>query len=176
MVEVIPVEPTVEPALAALPEDVQAVFVAPLLQLSPGEFNRLVSGLIERKLPSYSVVGTSEVKRGHLVGISQDFDISRLARRLAINVQRILLGEDSCKFSVMFSRGERREGEGQEYHEVGLRTLTQESTTPFPCVLKHPEPRRGLQVAFPVLRHPRPLPVEERPFRMRHHGQVSAIG
>ena len=107
MVEVIPVEPTVEPALAALPEDVQAVFVAPLLQLSPGEFNRLVSGLIERKLPSYSVVGTSEVKRGHLVGISQDFDISRLARRLAINVQRILLGEDSCKFSVMFSRGER---------------------------------------------------------------------
>ena len=57
VIEVIPVESTVEPALAALPEDVQAVFVAPLLQLSPGEFDRLVSGLIERKLPSYSMVG-----------------------------------------------------------------------------------------------------------------------
>lgn len=107
MIEVLPVEPTVEPALAALSEDVQAVFVAQLLQLSPGEFNRLVSGLIERKLSSYSVVETSEVKRGLLVGIFQDFDISRLTRRLAINVQRIPLGENSCKFSVMFSRGER---------------------------------------------------------------------
>ncbi len=106
-IEVIPVEQTVEPALAALPEDVEAVFVAPLLQLSPGEFDRLVSGLIERRLPSYSVVGTSEVKRGLLVGISQDFDIPRLARRLAVNVQRILLGEDPSSFSVMFSRGER---------------------------------------------------------------------
>ncbi len=42
-----------------------------------------------------------------LVGTAADFSIPKLARRVAINVQRILLGEDPSTFQVVFTRDER---------------------------------------------------------------------
>ncbi len=60
----ISVEESVEAGLDALSPEVEAVYVAPLLGLSAEQFEAVVSGLNRRKLPSFSMVGTSEVERG----------------------------------------------------------------------------------------------------------------
>jgi outer membrane protein TolC len=106
-VEVVPVGRSAEEALEAIPADTEAVYVAPLVQLAPGEFDRLVAGLIERRLPSFSMWGRSEVERGVLAGLALDLDIPRLSRRVALNIQRILLGEQASSLPVAFSRSER---------------------------------------------------------------------
>ena len=72
---------SLEDALAAIPPETEAVYVAPLLQLPPGDFDRLADALIERKLPSFSLWGRSEVERGLLASLALDLDMDRLARR-----------------------------------------------------------------------------------------------
>jgi len=82
-------------ALAQLPPDTEAVYVTPLHRMSSPEFDRLVAGLLERRLPSFSLLGRDEVEAGIMAGVRPQTDFSRMARRIALNVQRILQGEDA---------------------------------------------------------------------------------
>ncbi len=94
-------------ALAALPPDTEAVYVTPLPELLPGEFDALVRGLIARKLPSFSYLGRRDVDRGLLASLYVEADLVRLSRRIGLHVQRILLGEDAGSLPVDFRRQER---------------------------------------------------------------------
>lgn len=94
----------VDAALARIPADADAVYLAPLRHLSEEQLDRLVAGLAERRLPSFSVLGESEVRRGVLVGLTPETFFHRLARRIALNVQRILLGEEPGEIPVAFPR------------------------------------------------------------------------
>ena len=100
----LPAAPTAAGIFAALPGDVDAVLIALPLKLAPAEFERLVQGLIERKLPSFSILSMGLVERGLLAELHQGADIPRLARRLALNIQRVLLGEEPGSLPVVFSR------------------------------------------------------------------------
>jgi outer membrane protein TolC len=93
-------------ALTAIPKDSQAVYVGPLPGLSPDEYQQLVAGLIERRLPSFAFEGKSDVERGLLVGIAPAVQMDRLARRVALNARRILLGEPAATLPVAFARAE----------------------------------------------------------------------
>ena len=84
-----------EDALAALPSDTEAVYVTPLHRMPDDEFAALTEGLIRRKLPSFSLIGRDEVEQGLMAGVRPETDFERLARRIALNIQRILLGEDA---------------------------------------------------------------------------------
>ena len=101
-IDVIPVGNSVDDALAAIGPGVDAVFVTPLFQLSKPEFERLARGFIERKLPSFSLLGEGEVRDGILAGIRPHADWRRMARRIALNAQRALLGEDPGTLPVEF--------------------------------------------------------------------------
>ena len=83
---------SVAAALAALPPATEAVYVTPLTQLPPGEFDRLVQALVDRRLPAFSYWGREEVDRGLLASLYLDTDMRRLGRRVALHVQRILAG------------------------------------------------------------------------------------
>ena len=96
------VDTSADDALAALPPDTDAVFVTPLIRLSSEEFQKFVASLIERKLPSFSVIGRDEVEQGLLVSVNAKSNIPRFARRIALNVQRVLLGEDAGSLKVAF--------------------------------------------------------------------------
>ena len=98
---------SLEEALAKIPPDAEAVYIAPLLQLPPGDFDRLVQALIERKLPSFSLWGRSEVEKGVLASLALDLDLERLARRIALNMHRVLLGEQAQDLSIDFEKDER---------------------------------------------------------------------
>jgi outer membrane protein TolC len=87
-------------ALDQLPTDAEAVYVTPMNRLSRVEFDRLIAGLIERRLPSFSLWGREEVEAGIMAGVRPAADISRLSRRMALNIQRILQGEDAGELPV----------------------------------------------------------------------------
>jgi outer membrane protein len=93
-------------ALAHIPQDAQAVYVGPLPALSSQEYQRLVDGLIARRLPSFAFEGKTDVERGLLVGIAPALQMERVARRVALNARRILLGEDAATLPVAFARAE----------------------------------------------------------------------
>ncbi|MEE9595827.1 MAG: TolC family protein [Acidiferrobacterales bacterium] len=96
----VPVEASAEAALQALPIDIDAVYMPPLFQMPRTEFDRLIEGLIKRRLPSFALLGRIDVERGVLAGVAPAIELNRLARRVALNVQRILLGEDAGKLAV----------------------------------------------------------------------------
>lgn len=106
-VTAIPVETYIEPALAAIPDDTEAVFVTPLLRLPLSEFKALAQGLVERKLPSFSLFGREEVEYGLLASIAPETNTLRMARRVALNIHRILLGEDAGTLLVSLPEAER---------------------------------------------------------------------
>ncbi len=95
---------TVESTLAALDDEtVDAVYVLPQLQLSDADWSGLVQGLIDRQLPSFSWFGYHEVAEGILAGQRPERFVQRVARRVALNIQRILLGEDPSTVQVGFA-------------------------------------------------------------------------
>jgi outer membrane protein TolC len=95
-----------EEALAAIPEEADAVTVYPLLRLTDAEMTKLIAGLNERKLPTFAMwLSRQYVEQGMLAGLSEEH-LPRRARRVALNVQRILLGEDAGTFPVDFPERE----------------------------------------------------------------------
>jgi outer membrane protein TolC len=106
-IHIVPIEFSADEALAAFPSDTDAVYMFPLSQLSPGEFRKLLYGLILRKLPSFSLLGGDDVEAGVLASAAPKSEISRLTRRIALNVQRILLGEKASTLRVAFPVGEK---------------------------------------------------------------------
>lgn len=106
-VTVVPVSQSGVEALAALPPGTEAVYVAPLLRMPEAEFDFLAAGLIERQLPSFSLLGREEVERGILAGLTPPEEFERIARRTALNIQRILLGEEAGELPVHFANAEK---------------------------------------------------------------------
>lgn len=104
----VPVTTSVDEAMAALPGDVDAVYVAPLLRLSEADIRNLAARLIERKLPSFSLLGRHELLNGLLLSVSGDREQDqRLARRIALDLQRIVAGEDAADLEVGFPAQQR---------------------------------------------------------------------
>lgn len=86
---------SVAEVLAAIPADVDAVYITPLLRFDDQAMRDLAQGLIDRKLPSFSLFGVSEIETGVLMAAGgRPEDIIRVTRRIALNIQRILLGEE----------------------------------------------------------------------------------
>ncbi len=99
----IPVGDSVSAVLAQIPGDVDAVYLTALHHLSMDDRKRLLDGLIARRLPSFSWLGRGEVEQGAMVGLTTAAYYPRLARRMALNVQRILLGEAPESLPIHFS-------------------------------------------------------------------------
>ena len=93
-----PVGATAASALNRLPPGAEAVYLAPLNSLVEGEFERLAQGLAERGLPSFSYTA-DHVNRGIMASLGA-IDLPLLARRIAMNAYRILLGDDPATLPV----------------------------------------------------------------------------
>jgi outer membrane protein TolC len=105
--QIIPVGTSADDALSAIGSEVEAVYVLPLRRISDDGFARLVQGLIERRLPSFSFIGEPEVQAGILAGRMPADSIARLFRRTALNIQTILLGGEASTIPVTHSAKER---------------------------------------------------------------------
>lgn len=104
-IELVPASDSAAATVAAIPADAEAVYVTPLLNYSQTEMKRLYEDIAQRKLPSFSVAGKNGVDEGALMGLDPEFDPTREARRVALVVQSILLGQDPGNFPVVFDAG-----------------------------------------------------------------------
>ena len=108
-----------ESALASLPNDIEAVYMAPLFHMPADEFDKLVAGLIERRLPTFAFFGEPEVERGVMASLNPDL-FPRLVRRVAIHVLDILLGADAGTLPVLFRSDERLQINMETARTVGV--------------------------------------------------------
>jgi outer membrane protein len=101
------VDKSAEEVLAKIPANADAVFIEPLPHLPAAEFDKLVRGLIERRLPSFSFFGDNEVRKGVFASANPDI-VPRLTRRVALIMQRIIgEHEEPGSLPVAFSPGKR---------------------------------------------------------------------
>ena len=106
-VRTVQVGSSIEEALANFPAETEAVYVTQLPRLGQADFKRLVQGLIARRLPSFSSTGKAEVIAGLLATLGPEDETRRRARRVALNIQRVLLGENPGELPVGYHREER---------------------------------------------------------------------
>jgi outer membrane protein TolC len=100
--EYVGVGDSAEEALAAISSEADAVFSWPLFHLPGEEQQKLVDGLNARRLPTFSGLGGEDLERGMLASLGSDEFLPRLTRRVALNLQRILLGEEPGALPVAF--------------------------------------------------------------------------
>ena len=104
----IPVSNHLGSALGEMPNDIDALYVPPLLRFGHEEFKQFAQKLITIKMPSYSLMGREELKAGLLATSSgRDRDTIRYARRIALLIQSILLGENAASLKVALAQPEK---------------------------------------------------------------------
>ncbi len=103
-IDLIPVAASAGTAVQAIPPGVEAVMVGPLWQLDKKEFSALSQGLIQRQLPSFSMWDYRYVEQGLFATSMPENIQEHLARRVAVTVQEILLGEDPATLPVVFTK------------------------------------------------------------------------
>lgn len=102
MPDIVPVSAGATAALSAIDDDVGTVLILPLAELTPAGWQTLLSGLVERSLPSFSWLGAVEVRDGVLAGLTPDGFQQQLLRWTALNTQQILLGAEAADLPVSF--------------------------------------------------------------------------
>jgi len=106
-VTVVPILDKADEIIPRIPPETDAVYVGAAYHMSDAEFDKLVQWFIDRKLPSFSVMGEMDVERGIYMGLASDDYFDRTARRVALNLQRILMGEAPSEIPVAISMGKR---------------------------------------------------------------------
>jgi outer membrane protein len=142
----VPAESVAE-ALASLPHDTDAVLVAPLLRLGNDDIRRLADELTKRKLPSLSLLGRSEVEQGILLTTSSDTEqMQRLARRIALNIQRIADGDDAAKLELAFPSEQRLAINMRTASGVGFSPRWDDLTDAIQVAAEGGQPRKSMNL------------------------------
>ena len=90
----------VDEILGAIPAGVDAVYLTPLPTMSEGDYARLIAELNARRLPTLSYTADPDVRLGALASYEPSENWQRRARRVAVNLQRILAGDDAGTLPV----------------------------------------------------------------------------
>ncbi len=104
-VNIVPAGDKVDEILAAIPAGTEAVMVGPLYHLDQQKCRELIGGLVERKLPGFAIGSRQQVEMGLLAGDMPADIEENLARRTAVVIKDILLGEQPATLNVSFARG-----------------------------------------------------------------------
>jgi ABC-type uncharacterized transport system substrate-binding protein len=97
----LPVIDSLENTLAQIPDNADAVYLPPLARFDNQSLQAFSKGLIQKKLPSFSLLGRTELDLGFMATLNgRKMDSLRFSRRIALMVQSILLGTDPAKLKV----------------------------------------------------------------------------
>ncbi len=92
----------VEQVISRLTPDIPALYITPAMHLPEEDFLKIVETANRLKIPTFSHLGKEDVRRGVLASVCRDSDFVRLSRRVALNIQRIFMGEDAGSLPVDF--------------------------------------------------------------------------
>ncbi len=119
-VSIIPIGDSVEEALGKLSSCTDAVYLTPLPRLTSEQITELANGLIAKKIPSFTLFNRGYVDHGILASIAPDTETDRMARRIALNVQSILSGEDPADLSTILTRDKQLTVNAKTAQDIGL--------------------------------------------------------
>jgi outer membrane protein TolC len=106
-VKIVPVSDDVESMLTSLGADeVEAAYLSVLPQLDTAARRRLILGLTDRGIPTFSLIGHPDVERGALAGITPDM-LVQVVRRTALNLSRLVRGEPASDLPVLLTADSR---------------------------------------------------------------------
>ena len=97
---IVPTGSNPDEILAAIPAGSDAVYLTPLPAVSDDGLTRLLAGLNARRLPTLSYLADPDVRAGALASYEPPENWLRRARRVAVDLQRILAGEDAGTLPV----------------------------------------------------------------------------
>lgn len=97
---VVPARDRADQVLAALPAGVDAVYLTPLPAMAEAEYARLLKELNTRRLPTLSYLADPDVRLGALASYEPPENWQRRSRRIAVNLQRILAGDEAGTIPV----------------------------------------------------------------------------
>ena len=118
----------------------EAIYLAPLIDIAAEQRDQLIAHINSKKIPSMNMLGQQPVERGVFVSITTEFDTQKLARRIAINLQRLLAGENPASFQTGFPQSERLTINMQTAREIGI-FPTWEQMTDAVLINEEPEVR-----------------------------------
>ena len=98
---------TVESILDNLPDDADAIYLMPMVDMSSVEITELLMAFTERKLPVLSLIGEPEVRDGALLGAAPSNWRQRMYRRAGLVAAEILSGTEPADIPVMMMRDDR---------------------------------------------------------------------
>ncbi|MFH1878792.1 MAG: TolC family protein [Candidatus Omnitrophota bacterium] len=109
-----------EEALAALKGSrAEAVYLTPSSFLPVTEYQKLIDGLNGLKVPAFSALGYVDVEKGVLAGQMPKL-LTKFARRIAVNVERVFSGEDAGNIPVEFKIEKRFVVNARTAREIGI--------------------------------------------------------
>lgn len=104
-VSVVAADNSADAVLDSLPPGTDSVMLGTLYQFSDSEKTKLFQGFIDKKLPGYAIWNRALVADGLLMGDVPEDMQDNLARRTAIAVQDILLGETPGSLNIQLDSG-----------------------------------------------------------------------
>jgi len=105
-INIVPMNTTAADFLAHLDSDTEAIYLTPGNRMTLDEWKKLIAGINERKIPSFSMLGHRDVHLGVLAGQAPDME-ARMARRIALNMEQILNGMPPESLQVNMSTDEK---------------------------------------------------------------------
>jgi outer membrane protein len=117
-IEFIPMGVLAAETLARIGPDVEALYLTPPLRMPPEEQDKLVASLNARKLPVFALTGYPAVEHGALAGLAPDTTF-RLARRIALNLQQVMLGTSPNTLTVNMPVEEKLTINGRTAVQIG---------------------------------------------------------
>ncbi|MFK8031352.1 MAG: TolC family protein [Gammaproteobacteria bacterium] len=114
-----------------IPNDTQAVLLGGLPRLPAELFDQFLDDMADRGLLSFSLVSEAEVKRGALASYTTLTDFRILARRNALNMQAVMLGERAEEQPISF--------EGKRQLTINMKTAQKIGLSPRFDVLSEAE-------------------------------------
>lgn len=99
----VPVD-SVDATLDGLSQKVDAVIIGSLYRFEDEDRARLIDKINAQNLPTFAVMGASDLQLGALAATRPATDMLRILRRVALNVERVLEGEDPAKLPLALDR------------------------------------------------------------------------
>ncbi len=93
---------SIDTAVDDLVENVDAVLIGNLYRFENDDRAKFIEKVNARKLPTFAVMGAADLKLGALAATRPETDISKMFRRVALNIERILDGEDPAALPLTF--------------------------------------------------------------------------
>ncbi len=106
-ITIVPSERAAQPVLETLPENTDAVIFALHPRMPEAEFEKIVAGINQRRIPSFTFEGYGDVEKGVLATTIPKDTFLHVARSVAINVQEALDGTNPENLQTTFAVGEK---------------------------------------------------------------------